>query len=274
MKEQTKNANNEWKKATQAVIEEKAGKGLTGKSGPGEVYEDQKKREEDLHSEYTKIEKSNDITINNLKKEITKLEKDIDKNYPPIEEKTDKVSSFLDRIVALEDLGKENPTIAKINWLITLVFIIIEISPVLVKMISVRGSYDSILEQKENQEIHKEYLHNLKEREIQETQAMLFFALKNIKEFELKVDSIKEEYLRLKEISQQKIENTVSRDIQASLETQYNQEIIGFIQLVEEMKDSHKHIVENAVRNVVLLNADDSLFEEMNPNQNGTRRQS
>lgn len=66
-------------------------------------------------------------------------------------EKTeDKFNGFAARLQALSELGKANEIMALASFFIMMMFITLEISPVLVKLISAVGPYDWLLEKTEN----------------------------------------------------------------------------------------------------------------------------
>jgi hypothetical protein len=57
-----------------------------------------------------------------------------------------RANGFLSRLRALSDLQREDQSVLWASIFILLLFITIEISPVLVKLISARGPYDELLE--------------------------------------------------------------------------------------------------------------------------------
>ena len=85
------------------------------------------------------------------------LDKEISKVYTNIETERNKTEKFEDgfngfaaRLQALDELGKETPIMALASMFILGLFIALEISPVLVKLISAVGPYDYLLEKTEN----------------------------------------------------------------------------------------------------------------------------
>ena len=85
------------------------------------------------------------------------LDKEISKVYTNIESERNKTEKFEDgfngfaaRLQALDELGKETPIMALASMFILGLFIALEISPVLVKLISAVGPYDYLLEKTEN----------------------------------------------------------------------------------------------------------------------------
>lgn len=60
-------------------------------------------------------------------------------------------NNFITQLEAMEDLTKENRTLRNTSWMITLLFIVIEIAPILAKLLSHRGPYDDRLESYEHQ---------------------------------------------------------------------------------------------------------------------------
>jgi hypothetical protein len=84
----------------------------------------------------------------------------------PLQKKEWQEGSLLDRISALEVLSKDDPAIAITNKLITLLLIIIEIAPVLVKILSKEGVYEKLLEKETTYRIAQENLVKITEKEL------------------------------------------------------------------------------------------------------------
>lgn len=60
-------------------------------------------------------------------------------------------NNFITQLEAMEDLTKENKTLRNTSRMIALLFIVIEIAPILAKLLSHRGPYDDRLESYEHQ---------------------------------------------------------------------------------------------------------------------------
>lgn len=92
-----------------------------------------------------------------LEKELDSLTKSaLDNVINSIEEEYKTSDGFLKQLATLEEISNENPRIALINWSITGLFVLIEILPILVKIMSRYGPYDSIVEANEETAIFRQ----------------------------------------------------------------------------------------------------------------------
>jgi hypothetical protein len=85
-----------------------------------------------------------------LDKEISKVYTNIETERNKTETFEDKFNGFAARLQALDELGKNSHIIAVAAAFIMGLFICLEISPVLVKLISSIGPYDYLLQKTEN----------------------------------------------------------------------------------------------------------------------------
>ena len=85
-----------------------------------------------------------------LDKEISKVYTNLETERNKTETFEDKFNGFAARLQALDELGKNSAIIALAASFIMGLFICLEISPVLVKLISSVGPYDYLLEKTEN----------------------------------------------------------------------------------------------------------------------------
>ena len=123
----------------------------TGKKG----YGSNAKRKEEIKKlkqlAYDNFIKENKTKLDSLdlmiKNENLQFEQDL-KNTDPLE---DKYNGFAARMQALQELGKEYQILGIASLFISLLFILIEMSPVLVKLIMPKGPYDHLLELHEYQ---------------------------------------------------------------------------------------------------------------------------
>lgn len=131
---------------------------FSGKKGKGGYYEDLKKVSDNAQEEYMKIKNEysnlNDIAyrkIENIDNQInlrqTQLSSEIE-NQKTVQQQND---GLLARLKALSDLTSTNTTLLFSKWLITLLFIFIEIAPILFKMMTERGPYDDIMDRKKHE---------------------------------------------------------------------------------------------------------------------------
>lgn len=126
---------------------------FSGKVGKGGYYEDLKKKAENAEIDYHKVDlqfsKLNtsdyeQIDKINKKTELreTQLRSDV-ANQKTVQSQND---GLLARLKALGDLTSEEWSLWFSKWVITLLFIFIEIAPILFKMMTERGPYDDIID--------------------------------------------------------------------------------------------------------------------------------
>lgn len=126
---------------------------FSGKKGKGGYYTDLKKIADDAEKEYISIKKEYSSLnekgyekIDNLDKRIKSQEnstlEDIE-NQKTVQAQND---GLLARLSALSKLTNEDSTLLFTKWLITILFIFIEIAPILFKMMTERGPYDDIVD--------------------------------------------------------------------------------------------------------------------------------
>jgi hypothetical protein len=248
------------------AIGEAVGKGKTGIAGKGGIYKDLNEQKNQLTQEIQNLENQKQKRENE-KKELQESLKQrlkspiLNLNIATQQELEKQTGSLLDRLTALERLSKKDSTVATTNLLVTLLFIIIEISPILVKMLSKEGLYESLINEKENYENSKEHLRRIKEQEI--------LKIEELKDLELKVQNFIVEYLRHKEISKEKIANIGIQDTRG-IDDQHNHEILKFRKLCEEQIEHYKY----RVNQVVASDVDKTMFERPKYTQNGANRQS
>jgi hypothetical protein len=239
--EERKNRNDDLQKARTDVIKE--WQGITGKPGKGDLYNAKKEVEEKLEQEVNKL----DNRLRNLDDEKKNLTEEQRLKFgkfipdPDVSQQTkrkEQSSSLLERLSALERLSKRDPTVAATNLLTTILFIIIEISPILVKILSKQGLYEELIEKENKYKTSQEKLHELKEKEI--------LKLEELKDLELKIEVMMIEYLRLKERNKEKLENMTIDDIKIVIKQQY-QENNKFIQICIEQLENYKYIADKVL---------------------------
>lgn len=126
---------------------------FSGKVGKGGYYEDLKKKAENAENDYHKVDlqfsklNSSDyqqIDKINKKTELreTQLRSDV-ANQKTVQSQND---GLLARLKALGDLTSEEWSLWFSKWVITILFIFIEIAPILFKMMTERGPYDDIID--------------------------------------------------------------------------------------------------------------------------------
>lgn len=144
--EQTKEA------AYRAYIEEAEGTGGTRKIGKGPVFLDKFKKYEEELKNYENIQKKINPKIKDNDERIVKLTQKRDQELAKIVSDRDNADDIMTQLETLEDLGKKKPIYAWSSRLIVLIFILLDVSPILAKILMERGLYDILLEQEKNKQ--------------------------------------------------------------------------------------------------------------------------
>lgn len=139
----------EYFKADEAQRNEWNGLGPTGKKGKGPYWEELNNRKNELKTELDKIETQYSKQNQKDRKRIEYLQKLVDAEelkkiketefHKTIQQQND---GLMARLEALHDLTRKKTALLFANWLITLLFIIIEIAPIMFKMMMETGPYD------------------------------------------------------------------------------------------------------------------------------------
>ena len=220
-------------KARIDAIEEIEGKGVTGKPGVGTIAKERQKNVETIEKSVTFL----DNIIQDLLKEKNSL---IKKQQSSLSIKTPQKKewqegSLLDRISALEALSKDDPAIAITNKLITLLLIIIEIAPVLVKILSKEGLYEKLLEKEIIDRMNQENLGKMAEKELSK--------MKELKNFQLNIEALIIEYIRLRERNKEKIED-IQMNKAKNIYQQHDEETANFVKLCRERVTNYEDLVD------------------------------
>lgn len=147
-----------WEKSNKDKNDEWNTGKFSGKIGKGGYYDDLKKVADDAELDYNRNKKNystiNDSDYKKIEKIDTKIEKRESQLRVEIENQTTVQSQndgLLARLKALGDLTSESLTLLLSKWLITILFIFIEIAPILFKMMTERGPYDDIVDRKKHE---------------------------------------------------------------------------------------------------------------------------
>ena len=125
--------------------------GLTsGKEGYGPNAKRKAELKEQRRLDLENFQKQSTPRLEYLDKEISKVYTNIETERTKTETFEDKFNGFAARLQALDELGKNSAIIGVAAAFIMGLFICLEISPVLVKLISSVGPYDHLLEKTEN----------------------------------------------------------------------------------------------------------------------------
>lgn len=125
--------------------------GLTsGKVGFGTNAKRKSELKEQRRQDLENYQKQVAPRLQYLDQEISKVYSNIETERNKTETFEDRFNGFAARLQALDELGKASNIIALASLFIMGLFITLEISPVLVKLISTVGPYDYLLEKTEN----------------------------------------------------------------------------------------------------------------------------
>ena len=125
--------------------------GLTsGKEGYGPNAKRKAELKEQRRLDLENYQKQMQPRVEYLDKEISKVYSNLESERGKTEGIEDRFNGFAARLQALDELGKNSNIIAVAAMFIMGLFICLEISPVLVKLISSAGPYDYLLEKTEN----------------------------------------------------------------------------------------------------------------------------
>ena len=135
----------------------------TGKRG----YGSNAKRKEEMKNmakrELDEFTLQNKAKLDSLDQNISKINGGFQKELAEAKPVEDNYNGFAARMQALDELGKMSHIIALASLFIMCVFVILELSPVLVKLISPRGPYDDLMEKSDHG--FKSYANEMMEKE-------------------------------------------------------------------------------------------------------------
>ena len=128
--------------------QEADGTGGSGKRNPGPIYKIKKADADKADQEVAEITQRNESRISELNSQIRQNDQLIARETNGIERS--KINGPAARIEALDRLTSQSSAIWWAHWFIALLFIIIETTPVFVKLISPKGPYDNLLKIEED----------------------------------------------------------------------------------------------------------------------------
>jgi hypothetical protein len=131
------------------IIAEAEGRSATNTAGKGPVYKEKKKEFDIAEQLLTEKREQNNALISQKRIQIESLKETRSKSLNQNNEAIENYSGLLARLQALGTLTNQNKYINITNWFIMLLFIVIESSPILVKLMAKKGPYDYLLELEE-----------------------------------------------------------------------------------------------------------------------------
>ena len=145
LEQQTNQLREQWLEAEKIANAEAEGRGGTGREGKGLVYKEKKQRADELLRQF----KAKEAELTVINQRINQLGQDLAQSILEIDEK--QAVSLFARLNALHELGEEKPFLGHMSLFITLLFVLIETSPILAKVMLKYSAYDKALETIENQ---------------------------------------------------------------------------------------------------------------------------
>lgn len=162
------------------------GTGGSGKRGVATIYKIKKDDATKAELELQRITALNQPQILAKQTELNQLRTELDSVQKAVN--AGAYDGFDKRLSALGAVALENNTIATASWFVMLLFLIIEISPVLVKLLSQRGPYDDLLE------AHEKVFENQRKEKIAALDTRTNIKLKSLAiQQDLEVKKIREE---------------------------------------------------------------------------------
>jgi len=131
------------------LIEEAEGRSPTSKIGKGAVYREKKEEYDKIDKELQELKLVNNAQAEKNRETIAILESNKQKQVDKSNSKIKKADGLLARLEAMGVLSEKNSTVMYASWFIFILFILIESSPILVKLLSKRGPYDELIEKEE-----------------------------------------------------------------------------------------------------------------------------
>lgn len=133
------------------IVAEAEGKSPTGKVGKGPVYSEKKAEFDKTERELETVRKENQTQLLHNNQRIEALTKQRDERLAQTTQTSSRANGFLARLEAMSNISAKSSVVSIASWFITLLFIVIEASPIIVKLLSKRGPYDFLLEAEEFQ---------------------------------------------------------------------------------------------------------------------------
>ena len=131
------------------LVEEAEGRSPTGIIGKGPVYKEKKLEYDKISNELDNLNKIYLNQIHQNQQRINQLKTERDQKVNVGFTASENYSGFLARLEALGSLSAGNKYIEMANLFLIILFILLESSPVLVKLMSKRGPYDILLDSEE-----------------------------------------------------------------------------------------------------------------------------
>lgn len=131
------------------AIKEADGSGGSGRRGASTLYRIKKKRGRMARLEYESFKDIQDLVLSNNNQRIEDLRNNIIKTRYINMMKISSANGILARNKALENLKKRDSIVSRVDLFIKILITFIEVAPVLTKLLSPRGRYDIVLQDRD-----------------------------------------------------------------------------------------------------------------------------
>jgi hypothetical protein len=121
----------------QAATQEMDGTGGSGYRDQGPIYQEKKSNAKNAYTLWQNLKRSNGKEIRRIEKEINELEKTKEEKIKNAERKAEKLDGLLERIKLAHEIAG-----FWVSLFITLLFMVIELTPIFFKMMLIKGPYD------------------------------------------------------------------------------------------------------------------------------------
>jgi hypothetical protein len=135
------------------MIEEAEGKSATLKVGKGNVFKEKKAEYDKVDKELGELKQKNNQQIEQNLKTLSTLEQNKLNQTSKSNSEIKQADGLLARFEAMSELTKKNSTVKYASWFIFILFVLIEASPILVKLLSQRGPYDELFDKEEYEKL-------------------------------------------------------------------------------------------------------------------------
>ncbi len=132
--------------AYQAMIAEAEGMAGSGKPGVGKIYRQKKSQYEKQEREYLELKASTEKKVEKLEARIQNFKQSQDEEVANIDNIAGQYDGLMAKLEAFNKLTARYPAMNIAKWMISIMLILIEIAPILFKMMTERGPYDDIVE--------------------------------------------------------------------------------------------------------------------------------
>ncbi|MEL6588978.1 MAG: DUF4407 domain-containing protein, partial [Bacteroidota bacterium] len=132
--------------AYNAMIAEAEGQSGSGRPGAGKIYRDKKSQYDKQEREYQELKSGNDKKIAKLEARIQDLKQSQDEEVANIDNIAGQYDGLMAKLEAFGKLTARYPAMNVAKWMISIMLILIEIAPILFKMMTERGPYDDVVE--------------------------------------------------------------------------------------------------------------------------------